>query len=68
LPNPRISEELTRKVGGRFQLSALIQKRLQELNSGSRPLVEPKKGEGSFEIVVREILENKIYLEEAEEG
>jgi len=34
-------EEIVNKVGGRFKLSTLIQKRLVQLNAGSRRLVEP---------------------------
>ncbi len=35
------SEELIRKVGGQFKLTALIQRRLRELViDGARPLVE----------------------------
>lgn len=33
-------EEIVNKVGGRFKLSTLIQKRLVQLNRGSRPLVD----------------------------
>jgi len=32
-------EEIVNKVGGRFKLSTLIQKRLVQLNQGSRALV-----------------------------
>ena len=33
-------EEIVNKVGGRFKLSTLIQKRLLQLNQGSRALVD----------------------------
>ena len=33
-------EEIIKKVGGRFKLSTLIQKRLVQLNAGARPLVD----------------------------
>ena len=33
-------ESIVNKVGGRFKLSTLIQKRLVQLNAGSRPLVD----------------------------
>ncbi len=33
-------EEIVNKVGGRFKLSTLIQKRMIALNQGARPLVE----------------------------
>ena len=32
-------EAIVRKVGGRFKLSTLIQKRMVQLNKGSRPLI-----------------------------
>ena len=55
-------EAIVNKVGGRFKLSTLIQKRMVALNGGARPLVNldtPDK----MQIVVREILEDKIYLD-----
>ena len=33
-------EEIVNKVGGRFKLSTLIQKRMTALNRGGRPLVD----------------------------
>ena len=36
------SDEIVNKVGGRFKLTALIQKRRMELMDGARPLVEVK--------------------------
>lgn len=55
-------EEIVNKVGGRFKLSTLIQKRLAAINSGARPLVDVKTSD-KMEIVVQEILQNKIYLD-----
>jgi DNA-directed RNA polymerase subunit omega len=55
-------EEIVRKVGGRFKLSTLIQKRLVQLNQGSRPLVEDN-GEDKMSMVLQEILQDKIYLD-----
>jgi DNA-directed RNA polymerase subunit omega len=55
-------EEIVNKVGGRFKLSTLIQKRLAAINSGARPLVDVKSAD-KMEIVVAEILQNKIYLD-----
>lgn len=58
-----LKEELiVNKVGGRFKLSALIQKRMVALNSGARPLVDLKT-KFPMEIVVQEILQNKIHLD-----
>ncbi len=58
-------EELVNKVGGRFKLTTLIQKRLAVLNRGSQAYVDDPTGESdNLQIVVREILENKIQLRE----
>lgn len=55
-------EQIVRKVGGRFKLSSLIQKRLVALNRGARPLVElPTKN--LMKVVVQEIMQNKIFLD-----
>ena len=55
-------EEIIRKVGGRFKLSTLIQKRLVALNQGSPALVDLNT-QDKMKIVIREILEDKIYLD-----
>ena len=54
------------KVGGRFKLSTLIQKRLVQLNRGAPPLVECQ-GKPSMSTVVEEILNDKIYLDNSNE-
>lgn len=54
------STEIIDKTGGKFKLTALIQKRLGELMDGSRPLIEDTKGKALLEIVVAEILQDKI--------
>lgn len=56
-------EEIVNKVGGRFKLTALIQKRLIELMQGARPLVERKRGMTDLELVIQEILEDKIGID-----
>lgn len=55
-------EAIVNKVGGRFKLSTLIQKRLVAINAGSRPLVD-FKSDNKLEIVIQEILQDKIYLD-----
>ena len=55
-------ELIVNKVGGRFKLSALIQKRLVALNQGARALVDVSTGD-KMEIVVQEILQDKIFLD-----
>jgi len=55
--------ELVRKVGGRFKLTALIQKRLMELMQGGRPLIENTEGMSQLQIVVEEIKLDKITID-----
>ena len=57
------SEEIVNKVGGKFKLTALIQRRLVELMQGSRPLVERKRGMTDMEVAIQEILEDKIGID-----
>jgi DNA-directed RNA polymerase subunit omega len=54
---------IVEKVGGRFKLTALIQKRLSELLEGSRPLIENTEGMTQMEIVIQEILQDKIAID-----
>ena len=55
--------KLVNKLGGRFKLTALIQKRLGELMHGSRPLIEDTEGKTQLEIVVAEIVRDKITID-----
>lgn len=55
-------EEIVNKVGGRFKLSTLIQKRMVALNTGAKPLVDLKSPD-KMAIVIEEILQDKIYLD-----
>jgi DNA-directed RNA polymerase subunit omega len=55
-------EEIVNKVGGRFKLSTLIQKRMVALNTGAKPLVENRSSD-RMQIVLQEILEDKIFLD-----
>lgn len=57
------SDEIVNKVGGKFKMTALIQRRLQELIDGSRPLVD-RNGRSDLEVVIDEILQDKITYEE----
>ena len=57
------STEIVNKVGGRFKLTALIQKRVSELMQGARPLIEDAKGKTQLEIVIHEILQDKITID-----
>lgn len=58
------SDEIVKKVGGRFKLAALIQKRMLELLQGSRPLIDNTEGRTMMEIVIQEILQDKIAIDE----
>ncbi len=57
------STEIINKVGGKFKLTALVQKRLNELLQGSRPLIEDTQGKTQLEIVIQEILQDKIAID-----
>ena len=57
------SDKIVNKVGGKFKLAALVQKRMIELLQGSRPLIEDTEGKTMMEIVVQEILQDKITIE-----
>jgi DNA-directed RNA polymerase subunit omega len=55
-------EAIVNKVGGRFKLSTLIQKRMVALNTGAKPQVDIR-GADKLTIVIQEILQDKIYLD-----
>ena len=57
------SEEIVRKVGGRFKLTALLQKRVLELLQGARPLVERQPNMTNMEVAIEEILADKISID-----
>ena len=61
------SDEIVNKVGGRFKLTALIQKRMLELMDGARPLVE-RDGLTDLETVIQEILQDKIAIDDDASG
>lgn len=56
------SDDMIRKVGGRFRLTTLIQKRWLELLQGARPLVEPA-GKTELEVVIEEIVQGKVGID-----
>lgn len=56
------SEDIVNKVGGRFKLCTLIQRRLVQLMDGARPLVE-REGRTDLELVIEEIVQDKITYE-----
>ena len=59
-------EFIVNKVGGRFKLSTLIQKRLVQLNAGSRALVDLNTSD-KMKIVLQEIMQDKIFLDTSRE-
>ena len=62
--DPERLEGLTRKVGGRFRLTTLLQKRMGELVKGSPPMLETSDdiADNLFEIALREIEAGRIEL------
>ncbi len=58
------SRDIINKVGGRFKLSSLVQKRMLELMQGSRPLIEDTEGKTPMEIVIDEIKQDKIGIDD----
>lgn len=55
-------DTIAHKVGGRFKLTTLVQKRMVALNRGARPLVDLQTKD-LMQIVVAEIMTDKIYLD-----
>ena len=56
------NDELAKRVGGAFRLTALVQRRLKELIEGSRPLVDPQ-GKTLIEVAIQEIDEGKVVID-----
>lgn len=62
------SDEIIRKCGGRFKLTALIQHRLRELIvDGARPLIE-RDGRTDIELIIEEIMQDKITSDYSKSG
>ena len=57
------SDDIVNKVGGRFRLTALIQRRLAEIIDCSRPLVD-RNGMSDLEVVIEEIMQDKITIDD----
>ncbi len=60
-----LEEALVEKVGGKFALTSLLQKRMVELNRGALPLIQCDTEDESKDLrrlACREILEGKIVL------
>ncbi len=61
------SDDIVQKVGGRFKLTALIQKRMLQIMDGARPLVD-RGSMTDLEVVIQEILQDKIAIDYAASG
>ena len=59
------SDDVVNKVGGRFKLAVLVQKRLVDVTFGA-PLLVERGGMTLMEAVIQEALEGKITLELAD--
>ena len=57
-------DAIVNKVGGRFKLATLIQKRLIEVNQGARPYVSLNTND-KLQIVIQEIIQDKIFLDQS---
>ncbi len=62
------NDDIIDKVGGRFRLTALIQRRWLQLMQGARPMVDTT-GLTDMEVVLKEIMEGKIEaIQPGEDG
>ena len=59
-------DDLAEQIGGRFRLSALIQRRLQEIIR-TAPHVFHQSHESPIRMVIKEIEDGKIELEQDDE-
>ena len=57
-----LEDQLIEKVGGKLVLTSLMLKRLVELKRGGRPLVEVDNPRDLQNVVIQEILQDKIIL------
>jgi DNA-directed RNA polymerase subunit omega len=57
----RIIDELESRVGGRFKLTALLQKRIREIVAGAPRLVEIRS-DNPIDVAIAEIRAGKIEL------
>lgn len=55
------NDAIINKFGGRFKLTALLQRRWLELMQGARPMV-PFEGLTPLEVAVKEIAEGKLDM------
>jgi DNA-directed RNA polymerase subunit K/omega len=65
--DPETQQELLEKVGSRYKLVSLVQKRMRELVRGLPPLAEGDP-QDPWDLVVNEILGDKVQLVTGEEA
>ncbi len=62
-----LSDDLVEALGGRFKLTALIQRRLAEIVMDARPLIDRQTADGrhlsNLELVIEEIRQHKITID-----
>ena len=56
------NDDLIHKMGGRFKLTTLIQRRWLQLLQGARPMIDPR-GLTELEVVIKEIEQGKLEYE-----
>lgn len=61
------NDDIINKLGGRFKLTSLMQKRWLELMQGARPMIYTTPGMTELDIVTEEILQDKITIQSPEE-
>ena len=64
--NPEICKQALEKVGDANTLINIIPKRVRQLNSGSRPLLNGVENMGAADIAMTELIEDKLSWEETE--
>jgi DNA-directed RNA polymerase subunit omega len=57
------SNDIIQKVGGKFKLTALVQRRMSELLQGSRPMIDDTQDRTLLEIAIQEIIRDKVVIE-----
>ncbi len=57
------NDDIIDKVGGRFKLTALVQKRWLELMRGARPMIDNTAGMTTMEVILEEIMQDKIGID-----
>jgi DNA-directed RNA polymerase subunit omega len=58
-------DTLSKKMGGRFKMTVLIQKRIQELVRGASPLValDKERKQTIIDIAIEEVVQGKVCFE-----